>query len=123
MKDLSLNKDINLEVTARFIGKGHDSSLNDEYTVRLYDKDVFKDDYLGEARLNENGVAKITFTHSAFADPLNLDDMPDFYFVVYKHKEEIFKTKVLENLNLEAIQNFKMGEGEVIDLGTFLIDG
>lgn len=52
----------------------------------------------------------------------NIEDKPDFYFVLYKHKEEIFKTKVLEDLDLEAMKNFKMGEGEVIDLGTFLVD-
>jgi hypothetical protein len=89
----------------------------------LYDKDIFNDDFLGETRLDENGVAKISFTHKAFSGALNLDDMPDFYFVVYKHKEEVFKTKVLENLDIETLEIFKMGEGQVIDLGTFLIDG
>ena len=123
MTDLSLNKHINLEVTARFIGKGHDSALTDAYTVRLYDKDIFNDDFLGEARLDENGVAKISFTHDAFADPFNLEDKPDFYFVVYKHKQEIFKTKVLGDLDVETIKKFRMGKGEVIDLGTFLVDG
>lgn len=122
MTDLSLNKDMNLEVTARFIGKGHHSALTDAYTVRLYDKDIFDDDFLGETRLDDNGVAKISFTHNAFADPLNLDEKPDFYFVVYKNNQEIFKTKVLEDLDIETIGKFKMGEGEVIDLGTFLID-
>ena len=123
MSSLSLNTDMNLKVMARFIGKGHDSALTDAYTVRLYDKDIFEDDFIGETRLDENGVAKISFTHKAFGHPLNLDDKPDFYFVVYKHKKEIFKTKILENLDIEALQKFKMGEGEVIDLGTFLIDG
>jgi hypothetical protein len=123
MTDLSLNKNMNLEVKARFIGKGHDNVLTDAYTVRLYDKDIFEDDFLGETRLDENGEAKISFTHDAFADPLNLDDKPDFYFVVYKNKQQIFKTKVLEDLDVETIQKFRMGEGEVIDLGTFLVDG
>ena len=123
MADLSLNKDMNLEVTAKFIGKGHDSALTDAYTVRLYDKDIFEDDFLGETRLDENGVANISFTHDGFSDPLNLDNKPDFYFVVYKHKQQIFKTKVLDNLDIETIKNFKMGEGQVIDLGTFLVDG
>ena len=123
MADLSLNNNMNLEVKARFIGKGHDSALTDAYTVRLYDKDIFEDDFLGEARLDENGIARISFAHDAFGDTLNLDDKPDFYFVVYKNKQEIFTTKVLENLDIETIQKFRMGEGEVIDLGTFLVDG
>jgi hypothetical protein len=123
MTDLSLNKDMNLEVTARFIGKGHDSALTDAYTVRLYDKDVFGDDFLGEARLDDNGIAKFSFTHNAFSDALSLDEKPDFYFVVYKHKEKVFKTKVLEDLDIDTIDKFKMGKGEIIDLGTFLVDG
>ncbi|HUS02684.1 MAG TPA: hypothetical protein VMY77_13190 [Chitinophagaceae bacterium] len=123
MTDLSLNKDMNLTVTARFIGKGHESALTDAYTVRLYDKDVFGDDFLGETRLDDKGVAKFSFTHNAFSDALSLDEKPDFYFVVYKHKQEVFKTKVLEDLDIDTIDNLKMGEGEVIDLGTFLVDG
>ncbi len=93
MTDISLNKDMNLEVIARFIGKGHDSALTDAYTVRLYDKDIFEDDFLGETRLDEKGVAKISFTHKAFSDPLNLDDKPDFYFVVYNTKKRYLKQR------------------------------
>jgi len=123
MTDLSLNKDMNLEVTARFIGKGNDQPLTgDTYLVRLYDKDVFEDDFLGESTLDENGVAKISFNHSSFSN-WNKDTKPDFYFVVFKEKKEIFKSKVLEDLDVEAIEKFKMGEGEVIDLGTYLIEG
>ena len=123
MTDLSLNKDMNLEVTARFIGKGNDQPLTgDTYLVRLYDKDVFEDDFLGESTLDENGVAKISFNHSSFSN-WNKDTKPDFYFVVFKHKKEIFKSKVLEDLDVEAIEKFKMGEGEVIDLGMYLIEG
>lgn len=123
MADLSLNEEMNLEVTARFIGKGHGSELTDAYTVRLYDKDIFDDDFLGETRLDENGVAKLTFTYKAFGDLSNIDDKPDFYFVVFKHRQQIFTTKILDDLDIETIGKFKMGEGSVIDLGTFLIDG
>ena len=123
MNDFSLNNEINLEATVRLIGKGHDRPLSgDAYLVRLYDKDIFDDDFLGEAQPDENGVAKFSFTHSKFSD-WNMDEKPDFFFVVYKHKNEIFKSKVLEDLDIEAIEKFKMGEGEVIDLGTYLIEG
>lgn len=122
MTDLSLNKDMNLEVTARLIGKGNDQPVTGEsYLVRLYDKDVFEDDYLGESALDENGGAKISFTHSSFSN-WNTDTNPDFYFVVSKNNEVIFKSIVLKDLNVDAVENFKMGEGEVIDLGTFLIN-
>jgi len=121
MTDLSLNNDMNLEVTAKFIGKGHNSALLDDHTVRLYDEDIFGDDFLGECRL-QDGVARITFTPKSFGDAINLEKKPDFYFVVYKNQEQVFKTKVLINFDLEAITKFKMGEGTKIDLGTFLID-
>ena len=122
MSDLSLNNEMNLEVTARFIGKGNDQPVTGEaYLVRLYDKDVFEDDYLGESTLDENGVAKIPFTHSSFSN-WNLDNNPDFYFVLLKNNEVIFKSIVLEDLDVDTIENFKMGEGEVIDLGTYLIE-
>ena len=43
--------------------------------------------------------------------------------MIYKNKQEIFKTKVLQDLDIENIERFKIGEGEVIDFGAFLIDG
>ena len=122
MSDLSLNNEMNLEVTARFIGKGNDQPVTGEaYLVRLYDKDIFEDDFLGESALNENGVAKISFSHASFSN-WNTDTNPDFYFVVLKNNAVIFKSKVLDDVDVETVENFKMGEGEVIDLGTYLIE-
>ena len=31
--------------------------------------------------------------------------------------------EIKEELDIDAIEQFKMGEGEVIDLGTFLVEG
>ena len=123
MSDLSLRSDINLEVTARFIGKGNDQPLTgDAYLVRLYDKDIFEDDFLGQSTVDGNGVVKISFTHSSFSN-WNTDTNPDFYFIVLKHNDIIFKSKVLEDIDIDSLEKFKMGEGEVIDLGTYLIEG
>jgi hypothetical protein len=123
MPDIALNKEMNIEVKVRLIGKGDDEPINGEdYSVRLYDKDVFNDDFLGESAPDEEGVAKFLFSKGDFAKPANLDEKPDFYFVVYKNKEMIFKSKVMSNLDLSDIEEFVMKEGEVIDLGTFLID-
>ena len=118
-----MNTDMNLEVIARFIGKGHEQPVTgDAYIVRLYDADVFEDDFLGQSTLDEHGYAKITFTHSSFSGALEFEQRPDFYFVVFKHTKPIFKTKVMEDIDLEIVEKFKMGEGEVIDLGTYLIE-
>lgn len=123
MPGIALNKKMNIEVKVRLISKGNDESLTGkEYTVRLYDKDIFNDDFLGEGIPDEEGVAKFLFSQGDFSKPANLDDKPDFYFVVFKNKKKIFKSKVMSNLDLSNLEEFIMKEGEVIDLGTYLID-
>ena len=123
MPDIALNKEMNIEVKVRLIGKGNDEPISgNEYSVRLYDQDVFNDDFLGESAPDEEGVAKFLFSQGDFSKPVNVDDKPDFYFVVYKNKQIIFKSKVMSNLDLSDIQEFVMKEGEVVDLGTFLVE-
>ena len=123
MHDIALNKEMNIEVKVRLISKGDDEPIcGNEFSVRLYDQDVFNDDFLGESAPDEEGVAKFLFSQGDFSKPANLDDKPDFYFVVYKNKQIIFKSKVMSNLDLSNIEEFVMKEGEVVDLGTFLVD-
>jgi hypothetical protein len=123
MPSIALNKEMNIEVKVRLITKGNDEPITgSDYSVRLYDKDVFNDDFLGQSATDEEGVAKFLFSQKDFAKPAGLDVKPDFYFVVYKNNTEIFKSKVMSNLDLSDIDEFIMREGEVIDLGTFLID-
>jgi len=123
MPSIALNKEMNIEVKVRLIRKGDDEPVSgNEFTVRLYDKDVFNDDYLGESVPDEEGVAKFLFSQGDFSNPAPLHKKPDFYFVVYKNKGVIFKSKVMSNLDLSDVEEFVMKEGEVIDLGTFLVD-
>ena len=123
MPSIALNKEMNIEVKVRLIQKGDDEPVTgSEYSVRLYDKDIFNDDFLGESIPDEEGLAKFLFSQGDFSKPVKLDKKPDFYFVVYKNKQQIFKSKVMSNLDLSDVEEFIMKEGEVIDLGTFLID-
>jgi len=122
MSNLSLSNDMNMQVTARFIAKGTDEPLTgNAYRMRLFDKDVFDDDYLGESPLDSNGVATIGFAHAAFSDLGSIETMPDFYFVVVKDGVQVFESKVMADIDVAAIEKFKMGTGEVVDLGTFLV--
>ena len=124
MADLPLNPEMNLLIKVRLIAKGSDTPLNgDDYSVRLYDKDLFNDDFLGLNHLNEEGIAEFSISQDDFSSPFNMETKPDFYFVVYKKDQEIFRSKVMSNLDLSNIREFVMKEGEVIDLGTFLVDG
>jgi len=123
MSSIALNKEMNVEVKVRLISRGNDEPVTgNDFKVRLYDQDIFNDDYLGESVPDEEGVAKFLFSQGDFKKPVNLDQKPDFYFVVYQNKQIIFKSKVMSNLDLSDFEDFVMKEGDVIDLGTFLID-
>ena len=123
MSKFSLNADMNVEVHARFISKGNDAPFTgDAYKFRLFDKDVFDDDYIGESSLDSNGVGKIKFKSADFGDIANLETTPDLYFVLVKNGVQVFESKLMEDVDVAALEQFKMGEGEVLDLGTFLVE-
>src|SRR5450432_350238 len=120
MSQLVLNEEMNIEVRVRLIAKGTDEAVTGhEYVVRLFDKDIFNDDFLGESTPDDHGIAKFQLTKKHFAGFAMLDEKPDFYFMVYRNKKEIFKSRVMENLDLTDMEEFRMNEGELVDLGTF----
>lgn len=124
MARLGLNEEMNIEVTARLIAKGSDRPVTGAaFIVKLFDKDFFDDDFLGQSGLDDNGQLHITFNPSRLdaGDPIKESSL-DFYFVVFKNNVEIFRSKVMEDVDVNAVEQFKMGEGELINLGTFLID-
>ena len=124
MSKFSLSPDMMIEVKIRFIAKGSDAPLTgDDYKVSLFDKDLVGSDKLGASGLDANGVATIKFTHSAFGEWNSLEKYPDFYFVLDKGGKEIFKSAIMEDFDIASMEQFKMGEGEVVDLGTFLVEG
>ena len=49
--------------------------------------------------------------------------MPDLYFALYNGEALIFQIKVINDVDIAGGNKFKMGEGEVIDLGTYLVEG
>ena len=123
MSNFSLDADINIEVKACFIRKGSDAPLTgSDYEFRLYEKDLMEDDYLGKSALDENGVAHVSFKSGAFRDFLNPESNPDLYFALYNDEALIFQSKVVNDVDIEGMKEFVMGEGKVIDLGTFLIE-
>lgn len=69
------------------------------YTVRIYDKDVFKDDFLGESKLDKNGkIELITSLDKARSFETPFESKPDIYFVVLFKDEIIFKSRVFKNV-------------------------
>ena len=124
MKEFTLNKEPDLVITARFIEKGEDKALSGEqYMVRLYDRDVADDEYLGESHLDDDGNVRIAFSHDAFVNDVVFSEArPDFFFVIFDNEKPVYSTKVLEDISLEDLQQFRMGVGEVVNLGSFLVD-
>lgn len=123
MASPAFGKEMAIEVTARLIGRGEDKPLHGpDISVKLYDKDFFDDDFLGEASPDGDGRISIRFDPAKFDrnDPIREKSL-DFYFVVYKAGQPLFQSKVMENVDVDAIETFKMGKGEIVDLGTFLI--
>jgi len=124
MSTFSLDADINIEVKASFISKGSNAPLTgDDYEFRLFEKDLMEDDYLGKSALDESGTAKVSFKHGDYMDFLNPETNPDLYFALYKGEALIFQSPVMRDLDLGDLEKFKMGTGEVVDLGTFLVEG
>ena len=123
MTGFSLNPDMKIEVTAGFVKKGSDTPLTgSDYEFRLFEKDLMEDDYLGVSALDEKGIAKVSFTHDDFKDFLNPESNPDLYFALYKGEALVFQSEVMRDIDIPTVEQFKMGEGEVVDLGTFLIE-
>lgn len=124
MSNFSFDEDINITVKASFVRKGSNTPLTgDGYEFRLFEKDFMEDDYLGKSALDEHGVATVAFKSGDFQDFLNPETQPDLYFALYKDESLVFQSKVMRDLDLDAIEKFKMGQGDVVDLGRFLVEG
>ena len=119
------NPEMTLTVKVKFVKKGTDTPLTgNQYTVRLYDKDVFTDDdYLGHSGLNDKGEAHIHFYPSdIFNQDLGFETLPDLYVLLFKGNLVYYQSKVWDNVDFDKLGLLDMKEGEVINFGTFLVD-
>jgi len=112
-----------ITISAKFIAKDNAKPLNgDAYSVKLYDKDIFDDDFLGSGTLNEEGQTEIKFgfsSISSFDSPG--EKKPDLYFILFKDNDILLKSKPFEDLDLSKYSTFNFEEGTFFDLGTFVI--
>ena len=117
--------EIELTVRVKFITRGSNLPVTgDEYTVRLYDKDLFSDDdYLGKATLDEHGEGHIHFFPTDITNhDLGFEQLPDLYVLLFKGNVVHFQSKVWESVDFEKAAKLDKIEGEVLDFGTFLLD-
>ena len=119
------NPEITVTVRIKFVKRGTDTPLTGkQYTVRLYDKDIFTDDdYLGHSGLNDNGEAHIHFFPSdIFNSDLGFETLPDLYVLLFQGNVVHYQSKVWDNVDFDKLALLDMKEGEVINFGTFLVD-
>jgi hypothetical protein len=119
------NPEITVTVKIKFVKRGTDTALTgSQYTVRLYDKDLFTDDdYLGHSGLNDKGEAHIHFFPSdIFNSDLGFETLPDLYVLLFQGNVVHYQTKVWDNIDFDKLGLLDMREGEVINFGTFLVD-
>jgi hypothetical protein len=112
-----------ITVRAKLVGKETASPVSADGTfVKVFDKDVFEDDFLGQAHIDENGQADITFPASAFKSlDSPAEKNPDLYFTVHKYGKLLYKSKVITDLDLDKVHLMEPGKGKIIDLGVFAI--
>lgn len=123
MERPQLNSDMNLELTARLVRRSNGKPLHGPLLhVRLFDRDFFDDDYLGDAVPDDRGVVSFSITAGDFRDSFPDDKMPDLFFAIYHGDQVLHTSKVMENIYLQGIEHYEHGSGLVADLGTFLVD-
>ncbi len=100
-----------------------DAVYGSDYTVRLFDKDPISDDFLGETTPDKEGKVHFKINPSLYrSEDSPLENKPDFYLIVLKNSNEIFRTPVALNIDLKEDGNFNFTDGEWVDMGTYLID-
>lgn len=68
--------------------------------VRVYDKDVVKDDFLGETRTNAAGSFELAFTEARFKDLF--EKRPDLYLHVYDPSGRLLVHTTEREVRLDA---------------------
>lgn len=103
--------------------KGNNTPLNENgVVVRLYDKDLVNDDFLGEAVPDADGVARFTFTEKDLRSADSpFERLGDLYFVVRINGSEVYRSPVADDLDPAVDGSFSTKEGHRLDLGTYLV--
>lgn len=116
-----MEEKFNIHVT--LLQQGSNSPITgDDYTVKFYDQDIAKDDFLGEACMDETGKASVTIVPSDYSSlDSPMEKYPDLYFTVQLCGDEIYRSPVFNDQDLKKSGDFESKAGWDFDLGTFII--
>ncbi|MBI5495366.1 MAG: hypothetical protein HY904_10110 [Deltaproteobacteria bacterium] len=92
------------------------------YHARLYDQDVLRDDFLGDAPLSPRGTVEVLFASSSVRSRDSPSEtQPDLYLVLYEGTHVRFRTTVQVDVDLPE-PNPGVSEGAArLDLGVFRV--
>ncbi|WP_215224999.1 hypothetical protein [Echinicola shivajiensis] len=112
-----------VRIHVKLLTKGtNDPLFGKEYKVKFYDKDLIKDDLLGESDLDDHGVAKLLINKKNYTSlDSPFERHPDIYFTFSKNGKVIYKSPVLENVHLEEQYGYPDVPGLDFDLGSYLL--
>ncbi len=90
-----------IKVIAKFVNKKTGKPVTGEkYVVKLYDSDIVSDDFMGEGKLNNEGVFEIlTDLGRAVSADSPLEKNPDLYFELFEEHKVIFQSKVFKDVD------------------------
>jgi hypothetical protein len=123
MNQPALQSEMNMQVQVRLLSKQADGPLHHpDISVHLYDRDFVQDCLLGKATPDADGVVRFYFSPDEMNRGALEDRRPDFFFIVYRRGTVVYQSPVMENVDIESVEQYKKGLGEIIDLGTFLVN-
>ena len=112
-------------IQLKLLRKGDSEPISGpQVVVRLYDKDMLKDDYLGSATPNEEGEVELIVKSSAFRSfDSPTEKYPDLYVRVLVNGVQMYQSPVFEDSRVPEVHgSFSVAGGLVLNLGTFLIE-
>ena len=90
--------------------------------VKLYDQNIFKDAFIGEADIDDAGHAIVPVHPTDYKNPESLLEMyPDLYFKICSNGEVIYKSPLIHYLHKQMVASLTASDQYDYNLGTFVI--
>lgn len=111
-----------ITIKARLLNKAGEPIANDGTIMKLFDKDILDDDFLGQSKVDGQGEAAISFVPSDFSSKDSPGERkPDIYIAVFKYGKLLYQSAVLHNFDIDRHFILNPEYGQTIDLGALVI--
>jgi len=113
-----------IKVIAKFVNKKTGKPVTGEkYKVKLYDNDIVSDDFIGEGKLNNEGIVEILADLGKAVSPDSpAERKPDLYFELFEEDKVIFQSNVFKDVEFLKEDKISGRKSSLTrDFGTFEI--